>query len=110
MHFALLGGLFSVELQGHWEERFGGTCLGGFSLRRACTPTRKSVLEEVLCFGVAAALILARLQGHWGQRFGGEFSDVLWQCRSCITIMSPKVDEVGPKMAPTQPQDSQPGA
>ena len=26
-----------------------------------------------------------------------------WQCRSCTTIMGPKVDEVGPKMAPTQP-------
>ena len=26
-----------------------------------------------------------------------------WQGRSCITVMGPKVDEVGPKMAPTQP-------
>ena len=44
-----------------------------FSLRRACRATGESVLEEFLCFGVVAALILARLQGHWGQRFGGVF-------------------------------------
>ena len=75
-------------------------CLDNFSLRRACRATGESVLEEFLCFGVVAALILARLQG---QRFGGVFLDGFWQCRSCITIMGPKVDEVGPKMAPTQP-------
>ena len=72
------------------------------SLRRACRATRESVLEELLCFGVVAALILARRQGHWGERFGGVFLDGLWQRRSCIAIMGPKVDEVGPKMAPTQ--------
>ena len=83
-----------VGLQGHWGERFGGTCLDDFSLRRVCRATGESVLEEFLCFGVVAALILARLQGH-GESF--------WQHRSCITIMGPKVDEVGPKMAPTQP-------
>ena len=68
-------------LQGHWGERFGG----------------------VFVFAVVAALILARLQGHLGKRLGGVFLDGFWQCRSCITIMGPKVDEVGPKMAPTQP-------
>ena len=67
-----------------------------FSLRRACRATRERVLEEILCFGVVAALILARLQGHLGQRFGGVFLDGFWQCRSCITIMGPKVDEDGP--------------
>ena len=92
-----------VELQGSWGERFGGTCLDDFSLRHACRATGESVLEEFLCFGVVAALILARLLGHWGQRFGGVFLDGFWQCRSCITIKGPKVDEVGPKMAPTQP-------
>ena len=92
-----------VELQGHWGERFGGTCLDDFSLCRACRATEESLLEEFLCLGVVAALILARLQGHWRQRFGGVFLDGFWQCRSCITIMGPKVDEVGPKMAPTQP-------
>ena len=43
------------------------------------------------------ALIIARLQGHWGQRFGSVFLDCFF------AIMDPKVDEVGPKMAPTQP-------
>ena len=74
-----------------------------FSLRHACRGTGESALEEFLWFGVVAALILARLQGHWGERFGGIFLDGFWQCRSCITIMGSKVDEVGPKMAPTQP-------
>ena len=74
-----------------------------FSLRRACRATGESVLEEFLCFGVVAALILARLQGHGGERFGGVFLDGFWQGRSYITTMGPKVDEVGPKMAPTQP-------
>ena len=41
-------------------------------------------------------------QGHWGERFGGVFLDGFWQGRSYIIIMGPKVDEVGPKMAPTQ--------
>ena len=84
---------------------FFRACVAGddFSLRRACRATGESALEEFLCFGVVAALVLARLQGHWGQRFGGVFLDGFWQCRSCITIMGPKVDEVGPKMAPTQP-------
>ena len=73
-----------VELQGHWGERFGG----------------------VFVFWGFAALILARLQGHWGHwggRFGGVFLDGFWQGQSYITIAGPKVDEVGPKMAPTQP-------
>ena len=86
------------ELQGYWGERFGGTCLDDLSLRRACRATVESVLEEFLCFGVVAALILARLQGHWGQRFGGVFLDGFWQCQCCITIIGPKVDEVGLKM------------
>ena len=88
-----------VGLQGHWGERFGGTFLADFSLRRACRGTGESALEEFLCFGVVAALILARLQGHWGERFGGVFFDGFWQGRSYITIVGPKVDEVGP----TQP-------
>ena len=62
-----------VELQGHRGERFGGTCLDYLSLRRACRATGESVLEEFVCFGVVAALILARLQDHWGERFGGVF-------------------------------------
>ena len=66
-------------------------------------PLGRAFWRSFLCFGVVAALILAWLQGHWGQRFGGVFLDGFWQCRSCITIMGPKVDEVGPKMAPTQP-------
>lgn len=77
--------------------------LADFSLRHACRGTGESALEEFLWFGVVAALILARLQGHWGERFGGIFLDGFWQCQSCITIMGSKVDEVGPKMAPTQP-------
>ena len=92
-----------VELQGHWGERFGGTFLDVLSLRRACRATGESVLEEFLCFGVVAPLILARLQGHWGERFGDVFLDGFWQGRSYITIMGPKVDEVGTKMAPKQP-------
>ena len=91
-----------VELQGHWGERFGGTFLDDLSLRRACRATGESVLEEFLCFGVVAPLILARLQGHWGERFGDVFLDGFWQGRSYITIMGPKVDEVGTKMAPKQ--------
>ena len=55
-----------VELQGHWGERSGGTFFDDLSLRRACRATEESVLEEFLCSGVVAALILARLQGHWG--------------------------------------------
>ena len=65
-------------------------------------PLGRAFLEEFLCFGVVSALILARLQGHRGERFGGVFWDGFWQGRSYITIMGPKVDEVGPKMAPTQ--------
>ena len=76
-----------VQLQGRRGERFGGTFLDDLSLRRACRATGESVLEEFLCFGVVAALILARLQGHWGQRLGGVFLDGFWQGRSCITIM-----------------------
>ena len=94
MHIALLGRApffracaAVVGLQGHWGERFGGTFLDAFSLRRACRATGEIVLEEFLCFGVVAALILAQLQGHWGQRFGGAFLDGFWQGRSCITIM-----------------------
>ena len=51
------GGFFfpRVELPGHWRERFGGTCLDDFSLRRACRAT---------------------YMGHWGERFGGVF--VFW--------------------------------
>ena len=50
MHIALLGGGLSrdvamVELQGHWGERFGGTFLDDFSLRRACRATKEGVLE-----------------------------------------------------------------
>ena len=56
-----------VELQGHWGERFRGTCLDGFSLRHACRPTGESVLEKCLCFGVVAALILARPAGPLGR-------------------------------------------
>ena len=63
----------TVELQGHWGERFAGTFLDDLSLRRACRATGESVLEEFVCFGVVAALILARLQDHWGERFGGVF-------------------------------------
>ena len=70
-----------------------------FFARLSCRATGESGLEEFLCFGVVAALILARLQGHWGERFGVVLLDGFWQCRSCITM----VDEVGPKMAPTQP-------
>ena len=82
----------------------GGACFfARAQLWLGCRATRESALKEFLCFGVVAALILARLQGHWGERFGGVFLDGFWQCRSCITIMGPKVDEVGPKMAPTQP-------
>ena len=62
-----------LSCRAHWGERFGGTCLDDFSLRHACRATGESVLEEFLCFGVVAALILARLQGHWGERFGGVF-------------------------------------
>ena len=47
--------------------------------------------------------VLIGLQGHWGERFGGVFLDCFRQRRSCITIMGSKVDEVGPKMVPTQP-------
>ena len=69
---------------------------GAFSFARArlwlgCRATGESVLDEFLCFGVIAALILARLQGHWGERFGGVFLDGFWQCRICITTMGSKV-------------------
>ena len=51
-----------------------------------------SVLEEFLCFGVVAALILARLQGHWGERFGGVFLDGFLARPKLyyITIMGPR--------------------
>ena len=40
-----------VGLQGHWGERFGGTFLDDFSLRRACRATGESVLEEFCVLG-----------------------------------------------------------
>ena len=75
LFFRACAAMAMVGLQGHWGERFGGTFLDDFSLRRACRATGESVLEEFLCFELVAALILARLQGHWGERFGGVFFD-----------------------------------
>ena len=74
-----------VELQGYWGERFGGTFLDDFSLRCACRATGESVLEEFLCFGVVAVLILARLQGHWGQRLEVYF----WMAFGNAEVVSP---------------------
>ena len=72
-----------VGLQGHWGERFGGTCLDDFSLRRVCRATGESVLEEFLCFGVVAALILARPAGrYFWMAFGNaEVVSPLWAPR-----------------------------
>ena len=87
MHIGLLGEAFfsacvaMVELQGHWGERFGGVVVfwGG------------------CCVGSCSAA------GPLGTALWRCILDGFWQRRSCITIMGPKVDEVGPKMAPTQP-------
>ena len=72
-----------VGLQGHWGERFGGTFLDVFSLRHACRATGGSVLEEFLCFGVVAALILARPAGPLGRAF--------WRCIFGWLLATPKL-------------------
>ena len=88
MQIALLrGGYFfartraaMVGLQGLSGERFRGAILDEFSLRRACSA---SVLEEFLCFGVVAALILARPAGrYFWMAFGNaEVVSPLWAPR-----------------------------
>ena len=72
-----------VGVQGHWGERFGGTFLDDFSLRRACRATGESVLEEFLCFGVVAALIVARPARPLGRAF--------WRCIFGWLLATPKL-------------------
>ena len=73
-----------VGLQGLWGERFGGTFVDDLSLRRACRATGESVLEEFLCSGVVAALILARPAGPLGRAF--------WRCIFGWLLATPKLD------------------
>ena len=88
-----------VELQHHWGERFGSTFLDDLSLRPACRATGESVLEELLCFGVVAALILARLQGPLGRAF--------WRCIFGWLLARPKLyHHYGPQGRRSWPQDA----
>ena len=63
----LLVAVIETRTENDISFNFGGADKKGQSLMwlwLSCRATEGSVLEEFLCFGVVAALILARLQGH----------------------------------------------
>ena len=117
-HIAVLGGHF-------WSPRvlrfavpairisFGDVFLDDFWLCFAFPAMGISVLEEMLVFDWFFAFILLRLEGHRGERFGGVSLGCFWQCLSNMSKMipyslqhTPKIAEIGLKMAPTWPWDS----
>ena len=113
-HIALLGGpLFCLpgrrlRLQGHWGERFEGGFWEDFWLRFAFIAMQVSVLAEFLCFRTVFDLILFRLQGQGVERFGVylwcvfDYAGATWSKMIPYSLQhSPKITEVGPKMAPT---------
>ena len=105
MQIALLrGGLLfractaMVGLQGHSGERFGGTCLEDFSLRRACRATRESVFGGVFVFWGGFCVDSCSVAGPQGRAF--------WRCILGWFLARPKLyHHYGPQGRRSWPQN-----